>query len=135
PALPPSARTPAPPPAPPPAPAPTRPAPEPTSGVSEEGITLNFVDADVRDIARAVLGDYLGLNYAVGANVAGTVTSETSRPVARADTLSVVEQGLQLKGLALVQRDNVYNILPLADARRQSAVAPARRASEPGFGT
>ena len=117
-------------------PPPTRP-PEPSSGVSDDGgITLNFVDADVRDVAKAVLGDFLGLNYAVGSTVTGTVTIQTSRPVPKGDALPVFEQALQLNGLALVKRANVYNILPLADARRQSgSIATTRHASgEPGFG-
>jgi general secretion pathway protein D len=109
----------------------------PLPAVSDDGgITLNFVDADVRDIAKAVLGDFLGLNYAVGANVTGTVTIQTSRPVPRADALAVLEQALQLNGLAMVKRANVFNIVPLADARHQSgAIATTRRPStEPGFG-
>ncbi len=109
----------------------------PPPAVSDDGgITLNFVDADVRDIAKAVLGDFLGLNYAVGANVTGTVTIQTSRPVPRADALAVLEQALQLNNLALVKRANVFNIVPLADARHQTgAIATTRRPStEPGFG-
>ena len=111
--------------------------PESTAAVSDDGgITLNFVDADVRDVAKAVLGDFLGLNYAVGANVSGTVTIQTSRPVPKADAFAVLEQALQLNGLALVKRANVYNILPLAEARHQTgAIATTRRAGgEPGFG-
>ena len=73
--------------------------PSASSGISDDGgITLNFVDADVRDIAKAVLGDFLGLNYSVGANVTGTVTIQTSRPIAKADALPVLEQALQLNG-------------------------------------
>jgi general secretion pathway protein D len=108
-----------------------------TSGVADDGgITLNFVDADVRDIAKAVLGDFLGLNYAVGSSVTGTVTIQTSRPVPKADALAVLEQALQLNGLALVKRAGVYNILPLADARRQSGTigTPHHAIGEPGFG-
>jgi general secretion pathway protein D len=111
--------------------------PSASSGISDDGgITLNFVDADVRDIAKAVLGDFLGLNYSVGANVTGTVTIQTSRPIAKADALPVLEQALQLNGLALVKHGAIYNIVPLADARHQSGgVASGRRAStEPGFG-
>ncbi len=112
---------------------------ESASSVSDDGgITLNFVDADVRDVAKAVLGDFLGLNYAVGAGVTGTVTIQTSRPVARADVLPVLEQALQLNGLALVRNAGIYNVVPLADARRQNgsiSTSNARRArGEPGFG-
>lgn len=126
------------PPAPPhPAGLPPPPLPPASSGVSDDGgITLNFVDADVRDVAKAVLGDFLGLNYSVGANVTGTVTIQTSRPIARKDALPVIEQALQLNGLALINRAGVYNIVPLADARHQAGtIAPSRRAStEPGYG-
>ncbi len=118
-------------------PVPTPPRHEPMATVSDDGgITLDFVDADVRDIAKAVLGDFLGLNYAVGANVTGTVTIQTSRPVAKADALAIFEQALQLNGLALVKRGNIYNIVPLADARRQTGgISTSRQASnEPGFG-
>jgi general secretion pathway protein D len=108
------------------------------SSVSDDGgITLNFVNADVRDVARAVLGDFLGLNYAVGANVQGTVTIQTSRPVAKQDVLPVLEQALQLNGLALVKNAGVYNVVLLADARHQTgSIATSRRprVAEPGFG-
>jgi general secretion pathway protein D len=111
---------------------------ESASSVSDDGgITLNFVDADVRDVAKAVLGDFLGLNYAVGASVQGTVTIQTSRPVAKADVLPVLEQALQLNGLALVKSAGIYNVVPLADARRQNgtiATSSRRARGEPGFG-
>ncbi len=111
---------------------------EASTGISDDGgITLNFVSADVRDVAKAVLGDFLGLNYAVGANVTGTVTIQTSRPIAKIDTLNVLEQALQLNGLALVRRADIYNIVPLTEARRQSgAITPARqlRSGDAGFG-
>lgn len=103
--------------------------------VAEDGvISLDFVNADIRDVAKVVLGDFLGLNYAVGAGVTGTVTIQTSRPIARADVLAVVEQALQLNNLALVKRAGVYNILPRGDARHQSGPAARNASSEPGFG-
>lgn len=118
-----------------PAPAPANAVPA-ASVADSNGITLNFVDADVRDVARAVLGDFLGLNYAVGADVTGTVTIQTSRAVSKADALAVLEQALELNGLALVRQAGVYNIMPLAEARRQAgAIATARAAhAEPGYG-
>src|SRR5690348_12436002 len=51
---------------------------------SSGGITLNFVNADVRDVAKAVLGDYLKLNYEIAANTTGTITIQTSKPLSRA---------------------------------------------------
>jgi general secretion pathway protein D len=105
-----------------------------TTQVGEDGgITLNFINADVRDVARAVLGDFLGLNYEIG-NVQGTVTIQTSRPLTRAEVLPALETSLGLNGLALVRRGNTYKVMVLADAPRQSGVAPNPRRGEAGYG-
>lgn len=110
-----------------------------STAVSDDGgITLNFVNADVRDVAKAVLGDFLGLNYAIGANVQGTVTMQTSRPVSKAEVLPVLEQSLRLNGLALVKNGDIYKVVPLTDAPRQSGTietaSSRRKHGEPGFG-
>lgn len=108
------------------------------SSVDEQGdITLNFVNADVRDVAKAILGDFLKLNYAVGANVQGTVTIQTSRPLARDKVLPVLEQALRLNGMALVKAEDIYKVVPLADASRESGatkVAEHKGSLEPGYG-
>jgi general secretion pathway protein D len=111
---------------------------ESSAPVTADGdITLNFVNADIRDVAKAVLGDFLKVNYAVGANVQGTVTIETSRPLGRSSVLPVLEQALRLNGMALVKSNDIYKIVPIADAPREAGVSrmsPRRAASEPGFG-
>lgn len=99
------------------------------------GITLNFVNADVRDVAKAVLGDYLQLNYEIAANTAGVVTIQTSKPLAKAQVLPALEQALGLAGLALVHSNGIYEIMPLADAHKQAgANAPARVTNTLGYG-
>src|SRR5580704_1000427 len=50
-------------------------------------ITLNFVDTDVREVMRSVLGDVLHLNYAVDAKVQATMTLQTSRSLRRDQVL------------------------------------------------
>src|SRR5580698_6652189 len=63
--------------------------------VSPSGdITLNFVNADIRDVAKAVLGDYLKLNYEISTNVQGSVTIQTSQPLSRKEVLPALEQAL-----------------------------------------
>jgi len=108
------------------------------SSVDEQGdITLNFVNADVRDVAKAILGDFLKLNYALGANVQGAVTIQTSRPLARDKVLPVLEQSLRLNGMALVKTDDIYKVVPLADASRESGatrVDSHKGTLEPGYG-
>lgn len=104
---------------------------------AEDGITLNFLNADVKDVAKAVLGDFLKLNYAVGTNVQGIVTIETSRPLARASVLPVFEQALRLNNMALVKSEGLYKVVALADAPRESGaarVSTRRGGEEAGFG-
>jgi general secretion pathway protein D len=106
-------------------------------GVDQQGdITLNFVNADVRDVAKAILGDYLKLNYEIGANVQGLVTIQTNEPLSRAQVLPALEQGLSLNGMALVRANDVYKIVPLADVHRELGAAEVAtgRATPSGYG-
>src|SRR5579862_8280345 len=99
------------------------------------GITLNFVYADVRDVAKAVLGDYLKLNYEIAANTTGQVTIQTSKPLARAQVLPALEQALGLAGLALIHSNGIFEILPVADAKKQVGTSvPASAGPTLGFG-
>src|SRR5205814_6598301 len=99
------------------------------------GITLNFVNADVRDVAKAVLGDYLKLNYEISANTTGTVTIQTSRPLSLAQVLPALEQALGLAGLALIHSNGIYEILPVADAKKQVGTSvPASAVRTMGYG-
>jgi general secretion pathway protein D len=99
------------------------------------GITLNFVNADVRDVAKAVLGDYLKLNYEIAANTTGTVTIQTSKPLAHAQVLPALEQALGLAGLALIHSNGIYEILPVADAKKQVGTSvPASAVQTMGYG-
>ena len=48
--------------------------------VSEAGdISLNYVDTDVREIARLILGEILKVNYSVDPGFQGMVTIQTAR--------------------------------------------------------
>jgi general secretion pathway protein D len=101
------------------------------------GITLNFSNANVQDVAKAVLGDLLKLNYEIDPTVQGTITLTTASPVDRDAVLPIFEQSLLLAGLALVQQDNLYRIVPAADAPRQAGtpiVASPGEPVSPGFG-
>src|SRR5579871_1165512 len=99
------------------------------------GITLNFVNADVRDVAKAVLGDYLKLNYEIASNTTGMVTIQTSEPLSRARVLPALEQALGLAGLALIHSNGIYEILPVADAKKQVGTSvPAATVPTMGYG-
>ncbi|MDE2184064.1 MAG: type II secretion system secretin GspD [Alphaproteobacteria bacterium] len=121
------------------APAPANPpaasAPPPgTSNASDQGVTLNFVNADVRDVAKAILGDYLKLNYEIAANVQGTVTIQTNQPLARDAVLPALDEALSLNGMALVYSHGLYRIVPLAAAHSDLGPVKATGGASPGYG-
>ena len=43
-------------------------------------VTLNFVDTDIREIARTILGTTLNLNYTIDPNVHGTGLDRDRHP-------------------------------------------------------
>ena len=50
--------------------------------ISDGGdVTLNFVNADVREAIDTILGDILGVTYVVDPRVSGTVTMRTTKPI------------------------------------------------------
>ncbi len=88
----------------------------PQTGATKGDITLNFVDADVRQVLPRVLGDVLHLNYTIDPKVHATVTLQTSRPLQREDVLPALQEALRASGLALVETKNVYRLLPVEEA-------------------
>jgi len=108
------------------------PAAAPTPMSPNAQVNLNFPGVDVHEAAKAILGDILGLNYAVDPSVTGTVTVVTAHPVAKADVFPIMEDSLKAAGLGLVRRGAVYTIVPMAEARRQPQLVTA---DDPGFGT
>ena len=79
-------------------------------------ISLNFADADIREVINVVLGDALGLNYAVDPRVQGTVVARTSEPLQRQDVIPSLENILALNGVALKFVEGVYHVVPLSEA-------------------
>lgn len=113
------------------------PPPAPPVEVTPVGdVTLNFADADIREVARSILGDILKVNYLIDPAVQGTITVQTSRPLPRSALLATLEKILRLAGAALIGSDHVYEIVPLEKAPRETArleVGTERARREPGF--
>ena len=81
-----------------------------------DGLTLNFVDADLREVIRAVLQDTLDLNYVIDPNVQGRVTLQTSQPLQPEQVLPTLEELLRMNGAALVETDGLFRVLPADQA-------------------
>ncbi|HXP31512.1 MAG TPA: type II secretion system secretin GspD [Stellaceae bacterium] len=95
--------------------------PRPTAEVStgtEGAVTFNFINADVRDVLREILGDQLHVSYTIDSRIQGTITAQTGGPLPRAAVLPALESILQANGLGLVETNGVYRVLPIADAAK-----------------
>jgi len=89
-------------------------------------VTLNFPQVDVQTVSKAVLGDILGLRYSVDPSVHGVMTLQTAEPTSKKQLLPLFEEALRTANLALVSREGVYTIVPLASARGEAgALGPA----------
>lgn len=73
-------------------------------------ISLNFPSAAVSIVAKAVLGDLLGINYAIAQGVSAPVTLVTPGPVARSALFGLFEASLRAANLALVRVAGGYEI-------------------------
>jgi general secretion pathway protein D len=97
-------------------------------------VTLNFANADVREVARAVLGEILHLNYVVDPRLQATITVQTGRPLAREAILPALDSVLRASGAALIESDGVWRVVPLEEAPKTGGSSLAADPSRPGFG-
>ena len=82
-----------------------------------EGYELNFENTPIAMVAKAVLGDILGLGYAVDPRVQGTISLSSGRAVPKSDLLYVLESVLRMNNIVLVRDGSTtYRLIPLGDA-------------------
>jgi general secretion pathway protein D len=96
---------------------PAPPLPPPRQVGSPDGagdVTLNFVDTDIREIVRVMLGETLKVNYTIDPAVQGTASLEISTPVPRPALLAALETLLNQNGATLIVKDGLYRVAPLA---------------------
>jgi general secretion pathway protein D len=108
------------------------PPPAPTLATPAEGYQLSFVDTEIASVVASVIGDGLGLPYVVDPQVKGTMTLQASRPLAREDVLPSLEAALNMRGVALVNANGVYQAVPSKDASRR--ITGLRGESQRGAG-
>lgn len=95
-------------------------------------ISLDFPSADVRVVAKAVLGDIMHVPFSIAPGLATTVTVVTPRPISRASVIPFLEDALRASGLALVSSNGSFSV-QLIDAARSSGTIVGEAA--PGYGT
>jgi general secretion pathway protein D len=87
---------------------------------SDEGVTLNFEQADLKEFLRVIFETILQENYYVDPQTRGTVTLHTTRPVTQEAVLPIVETVLEGNGAALIRDEGMFKVVPLAIAESAS---------------
>ena len=77
------------------------------------GYRMNFDEADIKDVAQAVLGNVLGLSYTIAPNVSGHMTISSAAPQNRGELLGTLETALAMQGLSLTRTGDSFRIAPL----------------------
>jgi general secretion pathway protein D len=93
-----------------------------TASTKQGTYDLNFDDADLGEVAKAILSDSLGLNYVLSPKVVGKVTLQTTHPLTKEELLPTLEMVLRMNNAALVKDGGIYHIEPAADALYTSEV-------------
>ena len=97
---------------------------------SEEGVLLNFVNADIDAVVRAI-GQYTGRTFVIDPRVKGTLSLSTERPVTRQQAYDQLLTALRLQGFTIVQTGNVARVVPEADAKLQGGAVIIPKGSAP----
>ena len=85
-------------------------------------------------VAKAVLGDILGVGYAVDPRVQGTISLTSGKPVPKSDLVFVLESVLRMNNVVMVRDGGGYRIIPLGDATGGGNTNSVAGRPEPGYG-
>lgn len=117
-----------------PAPTPPGPATPPTMltpAPKGGGVVFNFDNADLYEVIR-VMAEILKINYLIDPKVRGVVNINTLGRVSAEDVFPIFQSILQLNGATAVKKDNLYEIIPLTDAKKLSVPPSTLSPREPG---
>ncbi len=89
-----------------------------------EPVTLNFANAEIEGVARA-MASITGRTVVVDPRVKGTITLTTDTPVTPAAAYNQFLTALRLQGYTVVQSAGIDKVVPEADAKLQTGVVNA----------
>lgn len=98
--------------------------------ISQGHISMNFDDADVYSVIQTIFGEILKANYIIDPKVKGRVTFRSIAPVPQRNVLPVMEVILRLNGVAIIEENSLYRIIPISDLAREPAVINIGRSAE-----
>jgi len=96
--------------------------PQGGAAATDDAIVLNFEGADIREVIHSLAGA-LEINYLIDPRVEGQVTIRTTGKIPRSELFPVFNQILRSVGIAAVRVGEVYNIVPIAEAKTRVIVS------------
>src|ERR1700740_975675 len=87
---------------------------------AEESVTLNFVNADIEAVVKAV-AEMTGRNFVLDPKVKGTINIVSARPVPVTLVYPTLLSALRLQGFTAVETDGLTKIVPEADAKQHAS--------------
>lgn len=88
------------------------------TSTAQERVTLNFVDADLEAVVRAV-SHFTGRTFVIDPRVKGTLNLQSEKPMSRSMALAALTAALRLQGFAVVEVGAISRVVPEADAKYQ----------------
>ncbi len=91
---------------------------EPAPMAQPAMMTLNFVNADLEGVVKAV-ADAAGVVILIDPRVKGTLSLASDRPVTAPEALDLLGASLRMQGFAMVRSEGIWRVIPEADAKVQ----------------
>ena len=89
------------------------------SAAKNSGVSFNFDDAEIVEVANVVFGEILKVNYVIDPKINGKVTFRTMTPIPEKEVLKVMEIILRMNGMGVVVENGLYRIVSLDDVTRE----------------
>lgn len=86
------------------------------SMAAEEKVSLNFVNAEIEEVVRAV-SHITGKNFLMDPRVKGTINIVSATPVPASMAYDILLSALRMQGFAAVENGGVTKVMPEADAK------------------
>lgn len=97
----------------------------PAAATPNEAVTLNFVDAEIGDIARTI-AILSGRNVVVDPRVKGKLTLVTDTAVKPREAIAQFATALRLRDFALIETAGLLKVVPEAEAKLQTTTVSVR---------
>lgn len=104
-----------------------------TSGQTQEKFSLNFVNADIEAVVRAI-GSFTNQTFVVDPRVRGTISLVSPEPLNAKDAKNALQAALRLQGYTIVEAGGIARVVPENDAKVQASneVDPKRALNQGG---